>query len=59
MNKFIIIILTFILFGCASKCKTPWWKIQPNKYYQKEQKQSGKKYKSHKRLESRKNKCRK
>ena len=59
MKKILLLFFVgFLLTGCVqSKCKTPWWKKQPNKHYQKEQKDMSKKYKSHKRSERKKHKC--
>ena len=53
-----IFLIVLLLTGCVqSRCKTPWWKKQPNKHYQKEQKDMSKKYKSHKKSERKKHKC--
>lgn len=56
--RIFIFLIVLLLTGCVqSRCKKPWWKIQPNKHYKKEQKEMGKKYKSHKKSEKNKHKC--
>jgi hypothetical protein len=57
--RYLIILL--LIVGCASqknKCKKiPWYKKQPNSYFKQDSKQNKNKYKSHKRSERKKHKC--
>ena len=59
--RLFIFILIISLSSCVStesKCKKmPWWKKQPNSYFKEDQKQNKKKYKSHRRKESKNHKC--
>ena len=57
MRLFIFILIISLSSCTASKCKTPWWKRQPNSYFKEDQKQNKKKYKSHRKSERKNHKC--